>query len=89
MNEFDDKAAAAIFGHGGNLGELAGKAGCPPEQLIDFSANINPLGPPEYLRRVISRNISGLSHYPDPQCRDLTASLATVLEVEQSGIQAI
>ncbi|MEN8135609.1 MAG: cobyric acid synthase [Thermodesulfobacteriota bacterium] len=85
MNDSDDKAAAN-FGHGGNLGELADQAGCPAERIIDFSANINPLGPPEYLRQVISRNISGLSHYPDPQCQKLTASLATALAVGQQQI---
>lgn len=80
MKDFDQKAAST-FGHGGNVGELAGKAGCSPERLIDFSANINPLGPPEYLRRVISRSISGVVHYPDPHCRELTACLAMSLDV--------
>jgi cobyric acid synthase CobQ/L-threonine-O-3-phosphate decarboxylase len=85
MNDSNDKVAN-IFGHGGNLSDLADKAGCAPERLVDFSANINPLGPPEYLRRVISRSIDGVSHYPDPQCRELTACLATVLEVDQQQI---
>ena len=80
MKDFDQKAAST-FGHGGNVGELAGKAGCSPERLIDFSANINPLGPPEYLRSVISRSISGVVHYPDPHCRELTACLAMSLDV--------
>ena len=43
-------------GHGGNLRELApGPAGIA-EQILDFSASINPLGPPECLRAVLSRS---------------------------------
>ncbi|MCK4837452.1 MAG: cobyric acid synthase, partial [Desulfobulbaceae bacterium] len=52
----------------------------------DFSANINPLGPPEYLRRLISRSISEVSHYPDPHCRELTACLATLLGVDRAQV---
>ena len=32
--------------HGGNLTNLAARAGCRPEELLDFSVNLNPLGPP-------------------------------------------
>jgi cobyric acid synthase CobQ/L-threonine-O-3-phosphate decarboxylase len=81
-----DKKTANIFGHGGNLTDLAEKAGCPPDRIIDFSANINPLGPPEYLRRVVSRSIGAVSQYPDPQCRELTASLAKVLDVDRQQV---
>jgi cobyric acid synthase CobQ/L-threonine-O-3-phosphate decarboxylase len=42
-------------------------AGVNPEALLDFSANINPLGPPEWLRARISGIISSLVHYPDPE----------------------
>ena len=52
--------------HGGHLRKLAMTAGVNPEELLDFSANINPLGPPEWLRPRISGSISALVHYPDP-----------------------
>ena len=35
--------------HGGNLHELAARLGCKAEEILDCSANINPLGPPEQL----------------------------------------
>ena len=41
--------------HGGNLRELARLAGRAEATILDFSANINPLGPPECLRPVVSR----------------------------------
>ncbi len=35
-----------IHGHGGNIFEIARQLGCSPEDIIDMSSNINPLGPP-------------------------------------------
>ena len=60
--------------HGGNLRQLARLAGCAPHDILDFSANMNPLGPPEWLRRIVGRHVSDLVHYPDPDCAELTAA---------------
>ena len=62
--------------HGGNLRELAERAGLDRDQILDFSASINPLGPPEGLRAVLSRNVDRLVHYPDPGCTELAELLA-------------
>ena len=51
-------------GHGGNLRELARRAGLSRDDILDFSASINPLGPPEGLRAAIARGIDRLVHYP-------------------------
>ncbi len=61
-----------ILKHGGNIGNLARTSGIPEKEILDFSANINPLGPPEWLRPLISSRLSGLVHYPDPECTALT-----------------
>ncbi len=60
------------FAHGGNLRELARDAGRATGEILDFSANINPLGPPDWLRSVIGARVSELQHYPDPDCTALT-----------------
>ncbi len=62
--------------HGGNLRELARMAGMPPRDLLDFSASINPLGPPEWLRAVVSANLSDVAHYPDPECLQLVEAIS-------------
>ena len=54
------------LGHGGNLDTLAKQAGCSPAELLDFSANMNPLGPPAILRPTIARALEQAVHYPDP-----------------------
>ncbi len=62
--------------HGGNVWRLAEEIGLRVEDLLDFSANINPLGPPDWLRTTIGAAVSELVHYPDPACTRLVRSLA-------------
>ena len=49
-------------GHGGNVWALAAKLGVDPDAVLDFSANINPLGPPAWLRSVVGGAISDVVH---------------------------
>lgn len=42
--------------HGGNTREAAALLGIAPGELLDFSANINPLGMPASLRQAIVDN---------------------------------
>lgn len=58
--------------HGGDRQHLAELAGCEPQELLDFSANMNPLGPPDWLRPTISAHIEQVLHYPDPYCEALS-----------------
>ena len=63
-------------------GDLYGRAG-----MLDFSANLNPLGMPEGARRALEAPAEGWESYPDPLCRDLTAALAAQEEVSAEWIQ--
>ncbi|MGK7927558.1 MAG: threonine-phosphate decarboxylase CobD [Spirulina sp.] len=62
--------------HGGNLEWAAAIADCPPQKILDFSASINPLGPPQSAIAAIQENLTSLSRYPDPQYRQLRSTLA-------------
>lgn len=53
-----------LRGHGGNSIDLARQLGCAPEEIIDMSSNINPLGPPPDLIRYLKHNINS-----GPTCR--------------------
>ncbi len=57
--------------HGGNLIELSKRIGCDPKEILDFSANINPLGFPEWLRPFLHSKIEDLISYPDPNYTSL------------------
>ncbi|WP_013321157.1 threonine-phosphate decarboxylase CobD [Gloeothece verrucosa] len=61
--------------HGGNLTWAAKFAGCPVSALVDFSASINPLGPPESAITAIQQGLSSLTHYPDPDYYQLRSIL--------------
>jgi L-threonine-O-3-phosphate decarboxylase len=73
-------------GHGGNLVALARQSGRPAETLLDFSANINPLGPPAVVRSAIEQALPLLTRYPDPACTELVAVIAEHLGVAPARI---
>jgi len=51
--------------HGGRIYEYAEKSGRSSDELLDFSANINPMGPPKSVMTAISGALDGIRHYPD------------------------
>jgi L-threonine-O-3-phosphate decarboxylase len=61
--------------HGGNLVWAAALAGCTPSAILDFSASINPLGPPESALVAIRASLSTLRDYPDPEYQALRQAL--------------
>jgi threonine-phosphate decarboxylase len=46
------------------------------DQLVDFSASINPLGPSRVALKALSDCVPHLIHYPDPDCHALRETLA-------------
>ncbi len=62
--------------HGGNTLQMAARFGLSPEQITDFSANINPLGMPASLKQTLSAALDSLQHYPDIEYRALHSALA-------------
>ncbi len=62
--------------HGGNLAWAASLAGCSPSLILDFSASINPLGPPRSAIAAIESQLKDLVAYPDPNYHQLRASLS-------------
>lgn len=55
-------------------------------ELIDFSSNINPLGPPEGLNKAIIRDFKQLEVYPDIQYRELKEAVAGYLKCKTSNM---
>lgn len=62
--------------HGGNVHALARERGISKNSIIDFSANINPLGYPDGVRRKVMDSMECILTYPDPDSHDLTRALA-------------
>lgn len=75
--------------HGGELRALAADLGISADQILDFSANINPVPPPEPVRRALSEYVAdprNLTHYPDIYYSDLKESIARYAAVPVSSI---
>jgi cobyric acid synthase CobQ/L-threonine-O-3-phosphate decarboxylase len=72
--------------HGGNVWKLGREAGLASGDLLDFSANINPLGPPPWLRALIARRLEDVRHYPDPESRELVEALARRFRLASADI---
>ena len=47
-----------------------------PKEIIDFSASINPLGPPPSARKAFINSYGEISRYPDPYGEKLKEALA-------------
>jgi threonine-phosphate decarboxylase len=62
--------------HGGDVYHLARTLGVEVQDLLDFSANINPLGFPPGLAPAVAEALKEICHYPDRRCLDLRLDLA-------------
>ena len=72
--------------HGGDRYGASLQTSFSQEELLDFSANINPLGMPKSIKEAILKGLSSSVHYPDPFCRLLRAELAKKEGVEAENI---
>ncbi|TGL36748.1 cobyric acid synthase [Leptospira koniambonensis] len=75
-----------INSHGGNLYKMANIAGVGPEEILDFSSNLNPLGFPDWVRPLINSRISDLIHYPDPNYTNTRISLEKYWNIPKDEI---
>ncbi len=62
--------------HGGNLAWAGSIALCPSSAILDFSASINPLGPPSLAIATLKKGIKKLNHYPNPDYKGFCDSVA-------------
>jgi threonine-phosphate decarboxylase len=60
------EVAAPVFRHGGTAAP----------GYLDFSASVNPLGPPAAVLAALCDNLAAVARYPDADCRLLTRHLA-------------
>lgn len=77
-----------LKGHGGNRIELARQLGCPPQEIIDMSSNINPLGPPPGLIRYLKEQIDAVGKFPEVDSREITAQFANQSRIDPDRVLA-
>jgi threonine-phosphate decarboxylase len=75
--------------HGGQLRQIAARYGIPAERLIDFSANINPAGPPLSALAAMRRALEDpatLIVYPDLELTELKQAIAAHTGVQPENV---
>ncbi|MEA3469432.1 MAG: cobyric acid synthase [Thermodesulfobacteriota bacterium] len=80
------KVKQSSYEHGGNVHAAASQKSASLEDILDFSANINPFGPPEWLRPCISRELDSILHYPDPYASKLRGIIAEKYNVSNDNV---
>ena len=76
MTQEQQKKEEPSLLHGGDLYGAARQSGRAEGELLDFSANINPLGLQPAVRRAMLESIEQTKQYPDPLCRALVQAIA-------------
>ncbi|MDR1164879.1 MAG: aminotransferase class I/II-fold pyridoxal phosphate-dependent enzyme [Deltaproteobacteria bacterium] len=64
--------------HGGLVFTAANSLGIPWTEIIDFSANINPLGQPQGLRKHLFATFPATIHYPEVDARALVDKISAL-----------
>ncbi len=79
---YDDETG----GHGGDLKRALRRFDLDQNRLLDFSSNINPLGPPPGLLAHLRRVLPEITAYPTPQARELREALSAYFHVPPSSL---
>ncbi|MFC4775285.1 cobyric acid synthase [Paenibacillus sp. GCM10023252] len=74
------------YGHGGDLRTAAEAFGVPQDEFLDYSSNMNPLGPPPSVREALLHYADVIGQYPDPAIRGLRAKLAAYHGVTDDAV---
>ncbi len=75
-----------LAAHGGDIFGAARRLGVPPPRLIDFSANINPLGLSPKAYRRLKRELHTVCHYPDQRQEELRSLIASKQKIDAECI---
>lgn len=77
-----------IQGHGGNVVGLAEQLGCRPEDIIDMSSNINPLGALPGLIEHLQERLGRITVLPEVDGRGAVQAIASLLKVDGERVLA-
>ncbi|HXG20990.1 MAG TPA: threonine-phosphate decarboxylase CobD [Methylomirabilota bacterium] len=76
------------FSHGGNVYAFARALDVEFDDVLDFSASINPLGMPRGARLAYRQALHRVMHYPEPHAESLVQALAAYHDVNPACLLA-
>ncbi|UJF34476.1 threonine-phosphate decarboxylase CobD [Paenibacillus hexagrammi] len=74
------------YGHGGDLLTASEAFGHPADKFLDFSSNMNPLGPPSAVEQIMLTHWRDIVKYPDPDVRELRSKLSHKYDIPAESI---
>lgn len=72
--------------HGSDIEAAADWFHIPKEEIVCFSANVNPLGLSEYIKEKIKENLDILSSYPDRNYTSLKKAIGAYCKVDSEHV---
>ena len=72
--------------HGGNIYEAARRYGYAEDKILDFSSNVNPLGPSLAAKRAATKALSSIGRYPDPDVLGLRTAIARYFGIKPGHV---
>jgi len=72
--------------HGGNIREAAKRYGLEEGKFLDFSSNVNPLGPSPAALRAVKKSLPALCRYPDPELIALRTAIARYFGIKPEQV---
>lgn len=74
--------------HGGNVRSLAAELGCPAEDIIDMSSNLNPFGPPPGLLEHLQEHLREIYALPEMDAAGMIQAFADFYDLDPARVQA-
>jgi threonine-phosphate decarboxylase len=72
--------------HGGNVHKFSRILNKKPSELLDFSANINPLGFPKGIEEYLYQSLSSIVYYPDPEYTELREEISKYISLRPENV---
>ena len=82
----DDMSNYIPAEHGGQLQRIARQLLLQPEDLIDFSSSLNPLGPPAVVGEMLAGALGRVVPYPDTESEELKNAIARQEGVDSASL---
>jgi len=76
----------ASFGHGGNAKEISRANKIDYDKILDFSANINPLGMPSSVKKAIIEGVDEAQKYPDITYFELKCAIGEFENIHKENL---
>lgn len=75
-----------IQGHGGNVASVAARLGCKPDEIVDMSSNINPLGVVPGLLEHLRQRLDTVMSLPEVDAGAAVAGIADILGIDAGRV---